>query len=103
MFGPEEHLLARCSTAIQAKYMVKRQELDTGFFEPNVADWCTRMSKINEFIDNIFLLIFSQVQERDIVVIPVHKGSAAGSDGSGDFRWIKGMKLQKISDQFRPS
>ena len=103
MFGPEEHVLARCSTAIQAKYMVKRQELDTGFFEPNVADWCTRMSKNNEFIDNIFLLIFSQVQERDIVVIPVHKGSAAGSDGNGDFRWIKGMKLQKISDQFRPS
>ena len=26
-------------------YMVKRQELDTGFFEPNVADWCTRISK----------------------------------------------------------
>ena len=93
MFGPEEHVLARRYTATQAKSMVKRQELDSCFFEPNVSDWCMRMSRNSEFIDNIFLLIFAQVQERDIVVIPVHKESAAGNDfaGNGDFRWIKGM------------
>ena len=57
------------------------------------SSWCMRMSRNSEFIDNIFLLIFAQVQERDIVVIPVHKESAAGNDfaGNGDFRWIKGM------------
>ena len=92
MFGPEEHVLARRFTATQAKAMVKRQEMDNCFFEPNVTVWCTRMSKNNEFIDNLFLYVFAQVQERDIVVIPVHRESAAGSvsAGNGDFRWIKG-------------
>ena len=92
MFGPEEHVLAKRFTATQAKAMVKRNKIDNCFCDPNVTSWCTRMYKNNEFIDNLFLFVFAQVQERDIVLIPVHRESAAGSisAGNGDFRWIKG-------------
>jgi hypothetical protein len=98
MFGPDEHVLARRCTATTAKTMVKKKELDNCFFEPNVSEWCTRMSKNSEFIDNIFLYVFAQTQERDIVVIPVHRESAAGSEspGNGDFRWIKGIFLTSM-------
>ena len=90
MFGPEDHEFARRYTAMKARQMVRGHVIDQAVFEPNVNEWCTRMSKNHEFIDNIFLLLFARLLDRDIVVIPVNKKSAAGNDfaGNGDFRWI---------------
>ena len=93
MFGPDDHELARKYTASQARLLVKSKVLEEEFFEPDVNQWCTRMSRNSEFIDNIFLLVFAYVQDRDIVVIPVHRETAPGTyfAGNGDFRWIKGL------------
>jgi hypothetical protein len=90
MFVPEDHEFTRRYTAMQARQMVRGHVIDQAVFEPNVNEWCTRMSKNHEFIDNIFRLLFACLLERDIVVIPVHKEFAAGN---GDFRWIQGILL----------
>ena len=92
MFGPDDHEFLRRYTVMQAPQLVRQKVLDEEFFEPNVKKWCLTMSKNHEFIDNMFLLVFAQVLERDVIVIPVHRETNAGSlfSGNGDFRWIKG-------------
>ena len=87
MFGQGEHDLARRYTVNQAKQLVKQGIIDPAHFEPDVPKWCSKMAKNGEYVDNIFLLVFAIIQERDIVIIPVHPGSAAGSEfeGNGDF------------------
>ena len=92
MFGRDDHQFARRYITMQARDMVRRGELDSAFFVPNVKEWCLRMAKNAEFVDNLFLMVFALVQERDIIIIPVHRGSSAGTlnAGNGDFRWIRG-------------
>ena len=92
MFGRDEHDLARRYTVNQAKQLVKKGRIDPSHFEPDVPNWCSRMSRYHEYVDSIFLLVFAIIQERDIVIIPVHPETAEGSEfaGNGDFRWIKG-------------
>ena len=79
MFGPDDHEFARSYTAMQAVQLARMNVLDERVFEPNVKSWSMRMSQNSEYVDNIFLLVFALVQERDIVVIPVHRDTAAGS------------------------
>ena len=92
MFGKDDHEFARKCIAMQAKLMVRGKVLDEAFFEPNVNEWSLRMSQNSEFIDHIFLQVFCLVLERDIVVIPQYRETAAGAlfGGNGDFRWIRG-------------
>lgn len=39
--------------------------------------WCSKMMKNGEFVDNIFIQIFAEMIQSDVIIIPVHGESAA--------------------------
>ena len=57
------------------------------FFTPSPEEYLVNMSKNHTFVDNLFLMFFASIVDRDIIILPMHPESALVNS---EFTWIFG-------------
>ena len=66
---------------------LQQRNISRDFFLPNPEKYLATMSRNYEFVDNLFLMFFAAITQRDIIILPVHPDSALVNK---EFTWIFG-------------
>ena len=72
---------------VEMKKALQRGEIDEYFFEPSSVEYLAAMGRNYYFVDHLFLKFFAVLTNRDIVILPLHPGSALINQ---EFTWIFG-------------